>query len=229
MKQAHLKSNFIKNKIIILFKEWFIYKLQDIIKYIIKNIDGEIDKKNIYLVLNDLIGKDISGPFCIHCELINVNNELFLAKPHTFPDRIKSEKQLIDLLYSYGYKNIKTQLKIINKETVKENLIKDISPKNSPRKNVDISQNKIYGSFLNKQNRNDNIFRIIVNENNNVNEKNIVDKRKKVSGKICSLYYKEQLNDISKSLGMSVKKYKNKTLDCEAIYNKLRDLNLIVE
>lgn len=188
--------NFIYNKLISLFKKGYVFSLPDIIRYINEDKKTlDICNENIYYVLNNIIDKEIIGINSIKGTIIHIGNDIYVFNPN--------DTQIRTQLFDKIIKQIKT-IKLIRGKTNTKNkspIRKIISL--TPNKISQIKKNNIYGTLLDKNNKRDNTFRIVLNTNKS---KNLQDKRNVVHGKTCVLYTKQELLDIINKLNIQIPK-----------------------
>ncbi|HEY9704250.1 MAG TPA: DEAD/DEAH box helicase family protein [Allocoleopsis sp.] len=211
---SHSKEEyvFIMEKIQELFTLGSVFLLKDIVEYI--NTKGIFHHNNIYYVLNDMIYQrvTIKDHYNRECHIIPIKN-FYIANP------VDSDIQE-PLVYKF-YKK-----KQIQKEIEANSNINRVKDKKTLYKfqNTKIFKNPgIYATYLNKLGVIDGVLRIIDTRNDDL------DARKKVHGKVCEYYQKEELEEIFRYLekGISLPKMPKSDL-CYILENILKEKKLIV-
>jgi superfamily II DNA or RNA helicase len=205
-----------------------IFDVDYIVKYI-KQSSGNgsgsgnfspIDTRNVYLVLEAMLNK---------VDLIKENHTLLaLGNYYILNDNDSPVNK------SYFYQLFKRQLKTKTIEEIlgireRRHSVSSRSTSSPKRGSLPraVVASKIYGSFFNKEGKNDNKFRII-DKRRSTSERQENDKRKVVSGKVCESYQKEDLEDIMKFFSIKVPAKISKTSMCLVIENFMKGNNLLV-
>jgi len=208
---------YILEKIKKLFNETSGVKIFDvdyIVNYIKQDEGRAIDPRNIYIVLNDTLNR--SGIIKDNHTLIALGN-YYILNDNTIP-----------INQAYFFKLFKKTMKskvleeIFDIKEEKKRRTPIIEKEKSKEKTI---RSKIYGSFMNKEGRNDNKFRII--DNRSISEA-ASDKRKIASGKVCTSYQKEDLENIMKFFNIKMPAKISKSTLCLAIEDFMKRNNLVV-
>lgn len=210
--------NFILAQIKKLYKIGFVYSLENIVKYVKNSTTLNINKKNIYYVLNDIINIpiEIENPLNKLSNLISVDN-FYLLSPEE--NDIISEP-FFNKIYIKN-KEINNLNKVLNIKVSEKQKSKKKIVKFSPT----ILKELLFGSYIDKLGNNDKKFRIVDNRN----IKNNDDIRNFATGKVCTFYSKSELKEISDYLKIKNSKILSKKNYCISIENFLKSKNKILK
>lgn len=131
-----------------------------------------------------------------------------------YPKTVK--KSISEFLESQGV--------ILDQETEVEQVNTAELTKQQLKENEQISKNKVFGKYKNKFDEIDFKFRIVDNRN----EETGSDKRKINLGKVCNTYKKTDLENLSKFLGVDVRKGAERGELCHLIEEFLKSKKLIL-
>ena len=205
--------NYVKNQIKDLFETYFIWKLDDIIDHI-KTIDQTISLEVIYTSLDDIItNKTIMLDKYGREGFLIVKGDYYIFNPANIDIDSSIYSKIFDFSISTNNIPLTTyleQLKI-TKSPIKEEKIIKVSKKLS-KEELDFNNNiknkyKIYGTFKNKEDINDNKFRIV--DTRMLTTEELEDQRKKITGKACTSFSNNELKNITLELGISEDEIKN--------------------
>lgn len=213
--------NFILEKIKELYKIGFVYKLQDIINYIKGKTTLNINKRNIYYVLDNVINTPIylNNALSIKSFIIAYEDYYII---HPVENDVLSES-----FFNKIYKKINKAKNLNEVLNIKVNETKGKKTKKTIVKiDPEIIKQKIYGSYIDKLGNKDDKFRII---DNRVNTTNISDKRKITTGKVCTFYSKTELKEISDYLKLSITEKLSKEEYCESIQKFLEKNKKVIK
>jgi superfamily II DNA or RNA helicase len=200
--------NYVKNQIKDLFELYFIWKLDDIVDKI-KSIDETISLEVIYTSLDDIVSNksiilDRYGRegYMIH------KGEFYIFNPTS----IDIDSSIYSKIFDFSiYTNNIPLVTFLEKDKVtkkkspeKEEIIKTVQKLS--KEEIDFNNNikkkyKIYGTYKNKENINDNKFRIV--DTRSLTTEELEDQRKKITGKACSSFANDELKNITKALGIT--------------------------
>lgn len=198
--------NYVKNNLRDMFEEYFIWNLDDIIDRI-KSIDETISLEVIYTALDELVsnksllldryGREghiiCKGDYYIFNPTnVDIDSSIY-AKIFDF-STFTNNIPLLDYINKEKGVSKKTEEKekvVVQKELTKE----EIAFNNKIKEKY-----QIYGTFRNKENVADDKFRIV--DTRKLTKEELSDQRKKITGKACSSFSNEDLQDIVKSLNI---------------------------
>ena len=214
--------SFVKNQIRLLYKQYFIWNLQDIIKKI-KEADDTISIEVIYFVLNDIVSnKYMLNDMYNRKGFIIIKGDYYIFNPENADINSTIYSKMFDFIFdvnnltykSYAQKSDKsdstikeqtTKKKITTVKTINANNIEQpkLSDKDKQDNNTIKTSYKIYGSYRSYKNTKeypdgyyDQIFRIIDTRNESNEEQ--TDKRKNITGQKCTTIKRYNIVDIIK-------------------------------
>jgi superfamily II DNA or RNA helicase len=206
--------NYIKNQIRDLFELYFIWKLDDIIDHI-KTIDQTISLEVIYTSLDDIVtNKSIMlDKYGREGYIIN-KGEYYIFNPTNIDIDSSIYSKIFDFsiytnnipLVTYlektkGIKGTKESPQKKEKAGKLEKQTVELSKADIDFNNNIKKKYKIYGTYKNKENINDNKFRIV--DTRLLTTEELEDQRKKITGKVCSSFANDELKNITIALGIT--------------------------
>lgn len=204
--------NYVKNGIRDLFEMYFIWKLDDIIDRI-KNLDQTISLEVIYISLDDIVNnKTIMLDKYGREGTIIIKGEYYIFNPTNIDIDSSIYSKIFD--FSISTNNIPLvsyldTLKIKSPQK-KEKIVKvaeKLTKEDLLFNNKIKKQYKIYGTYKNKEDINDNKFRIV--DTRMLTSDELEDQRKKITGKVCTSFSNEELKNITLELKISNKVIKD--------------------
>lgn len=230
---------YVNTQIKLLFKQYFIWSLSDIISKI-KELDKTIKVKVIYIILNDIIkNKTILKDMYNRPGYIINKGDYYIFNPND----INIESSIYNKMFDFSLDvNVKTY-----DSFVKDNPLNNIPEQNMKTKIISRKRGEIDDEIYNERNneiRNtykiygskiDDKFRIIDKRGH---EQDKQDQRKLITGQTCVSMTKERLKDIINYIKTSEKGDKG-TLDietnlnnnklCEMLFNYLNENDRIIQ
>ena len=207
--KIHDKSKYlyIEKKIKEIFTTGYVFDIEKILSFVKKNY-SEVEDKNIFIVLNEMINSScsITNMDNIRCSILAVG-DYYIANPCN--DKLSDE-----FFYKIfqKYKTKKSIHEILNIRLVKH------KKASKEYKKLNLSGKGVYATLSDNFGKKDNIFRILDNR----------DPTKIPSGRVCSSLSKEELSNILKFFNLK-SSIKNKREDmCYDIYNHMLGKKLIL-
>ena len=198
--------NYVKNNLRDMFEEYFIWNLDDIIDRI-KSIDDTISLEVIYTALDELV----SNKSLLLDRYGREGHIICKGDYYIFnPTNVDIDSSIYAKIFDFStFTNNIPLLDYINKEKgvskkaeEKEKVVaqKVLTKEEITFNNKIKEKYKIYGTFRNKENITDDKFRIV--DTRKLTQEELDDQRKKITGKACSSFSNEDLQDIVKSLNI---------------------------
>lgn len=207
--------NYTKNQIKDLFEMYFIWKLDDIIDKI-KSIDETISLEVIYTSLDDIVNNKsiVLDRYGREGYIIN-KGEYYIFNPTSIDIDSSIYSKIFDFsiytnnipLLTYLEKDKQTKKKSPEKIEKIEKTVQKLTKEEIEFNNNIKKKYKIYGTYKNKENINDNKFRII--DTRSLTTEELEDQRKKITGKACSSFANDELKNITNALGITNNDIKN--------------------
>jgi hypothetical protein len=188
---------------------YFIWKLDDIIDKI-KLIDQTISLEVIYTSLDDIVNNKsiVLDKYGREGYIIN-KGDYYIFNPTNIDIDSSIYSKIFDFsiytnnipLLTYLEKDKQTRKKSPEKIEKIEKTVQKLTKEEIEFNNNIKKKYKIYGTYKNKENINDNKFRIV--DTRSLTTEELEDQRKKITGKACSSFANEDLKNITNALGIT--------------------------